>query len=84
MRKLSSMFIRVPGRILKNVKHRIRKNKSNRYNILLFQKYYDSSILRYCLPKSVWKSGVARESSGCGQNNNCNKNDQMHFVREIG
>ena len=35
MRKFSSMFIRIPGRILKKDKHRIQKNKSNRYNIII-------------------------------------------------
>ena len=89
MRKLSSMFIRIPGRILKNVKHRIRKNKSNRHYLqcTIFFTFDISKILRLkyiYLPKSVWKSWVSRMSTGRGQNNNCNKNDQMHFVREIG
>ena len=52
--------------------------------VITRKRYYDSSILCYCLPKSVWKSWVSRVSSGRGQNNNRNKNAQIHFVCEIG
>ena len=45
------MFIRIPGRILKKDKHRIRKNKSNRYNI-----YYFKSIMTQVFYVTAYQS----------------------------